>query len=502
MRRQLTNHSSVRHSLPLRRSVRQQQRQNLLSASEPSLPRQVEDYLVSLPSNNKLVRSHRIALSFFILTFPILGFGTAPAPSGGLFGTNNANPFGQSAPAPAATPFGGSLFGPKAPAPATGGLFGMPPAQQPGLGGSLGGGFGSSFGAPAQQQQQQQQTYAAYAVADDPLAFGSNPLFANSVPASARPVEEKKRPPIFTAFKGTPVNRSSTKITRLRGFGNTSTPGSSQSPLSFSTSVSGGAGTPTSSGRASPLRLANSLGDEAALSPNAFISRPGVKKLIINSSRSLGDSYLGKSVASPHDSSAPSKSTTSPSSSRKVSWNPETEVSTRQDSTFEESTPVKKSAGSNSNLGETEIPPRRTASAPVSSAPKHGAYWSSPPIEDLRKLPASALSAVANLVVGRVGYGEVVFEKPVDLTALNSVEDLFGELVSFQEKNVVVEKPLTGPATITLEGCWPLDKATRKPIRDPTHPRVQQHIKRLQHLADTKFIEYNDGRWSFEVSNF
>ncbi|KAI5476733.1 nuclear pore complex protein Nup98-Nup96 [Pseudohyphozyma bogoriensis] len=479
----------------------------------------------------------------------------APAAGGGLFG-GASNPFGSSttaAPAATSTFGGGGLFGAKPPAPAGGGLFGQPapaaggglfgqstqqPAQAGGLFGSTNS-LGGSFGGASQAQQQPQQS--AYAAADDLNAYGSNPLFANSTSAAAAPVEPKKKPPIFTAFRGTPINRSSTKITRLRGFGaSTASPGSVASPLSFGASIGPATpGTPASN-RGSPLRLVNGIGDEAALSPNAFVSRPSVKKLVIDR-KAIGDNFLGKSIGSPDAAGSASKAKDGPASAGrpKVTFNPEVEIPARErlftgntsiasghdDEHDFQGTPVKKSAGSNANLAEesaigsaskdassSDWLTRRPASAPVL---KKGDYYSKPSMEALQKLPAVALQSVADLIVGREGYGEVAFQVPVDLTTLNSVEDLYGGIIVFEDRNCTIYpetyegKPAPGqglnqPAVIALEHCWPLDKATRQPIKDPNHPRLQQHIKRLRNLPDTSFIDYqtDDGRWTFSVEGF
>lgn len=500
------------------------------------------------------------------------GFGqqTSAAPStGGLFGGTSTfgQPQGQ---AGTNNTFGsGGLFGAKPAQPATGGgLFGSSTAPSLGGGGGL---FGSSaqpqqqqqpqqtslFGStqqqqPQQQQQQQpfggslfgstnpagqpgQQPQAAYASADDANAYGSNPLFASVNPTAARPAEEKKKPPIFTAFRGTPVSRSSTKITRLRGFGSAST--SSPAPGSPLT-LSGGLGVSTNGvspgtpgGRGSPLKLMNGLSDEVALSPNAFVARPSVKKLVIDK-KTLGKSSLGASNGTPAKDS--------PARSR-LTFNPEVEVPGRS-SLFGGATPSRGTPAAEENEasfafsegvteGNTTLdspsaaksaasgassdwPARRPPAAPA--APKHGDYFTSPSLDTLQKLPAAKLRAVPDLVVGRVGYGQVAFSQPVDLTTLPSVEELLGGLVRLEDRNATVYpdeyddlKPPPGqglnvPATITLENCFPLDKATRKPVKEKDHPRVQQHMKRLRNLEGTEFVDFEPetGKWTFEVAEF
>lgn len=490
---------------------------------------------------------------------PLAAFGQSqPAAGGGLFGGGSS--FGQPATSSAPT-FGatGGLFGAKPAAPATGGLFGQstttpslfgsqPQQQQPQqqqqqpslFGQSLGSSFGGNLSTASQPQQA-----TAYAVADDINAYGSNPLFQSASPSS-RPAEEKKKPPIFTSFRGTPVNRSSTKITRLRGFGasTTSTNGSvgNNSPLSFGSSVGGSAGAPASpGGRGSPLRLVNGLGDEAAMSPNAFVSRSSVKKLVIDR-KAMSESPFGKGRAASSPAPPTDKDASKTNGRSKVTFNPEAELpsrgsnnlfassSSQRDGDEEpevfngaENTPVKRSGGSSANLGEDHTSntpkdplssssdwPRRPNNAPP---PKHGEYYTIPSIDSLKKLPAHSLRAVKDLIVGRVGYGQVAFQDPVDLTTLQSVEDLLGGIVVFEDRNCTVypddmdSKPRSGqglnvPATITLERCWPLDKATRQPIKEG--PRLEKHVKRLRSLPETSFISYEEaeGSWVFAVENF
>jgi len=67
-----------------------------------------------------------------------------------------------------------------------------------------------------------------------------------------------------------------------------------------------------------------------------------------------------------------------------------------------------------------------------------------------------------------------------------------------------VDEGMNQPAQITLERCWPLDRATRQPIRDPMHKRYRQHVARLQRMPDTEFVEYvgDSGTWIFRVQHF
>jgi len=479
-----------------------------------------------------------------------------PATGGGLFGSSTQ---------PGA---GGGLFGstqqqqPQQQQQQSTGLFGSLSQPAPQLGGSLFGGSSSLLGQQQPQQQQlgqqgqlglqQSQQQPQYASADDANAYGSNPLFASAGQSPARPADDKKKPPIFSAFRGTP--RSSTKITRLRGFGSSSSsspaPGGGSlgfSGLGSSTAsalggsvVGGRAGTPGGNGsslgggaRDSPLRLANGISDDVALSPNAFVSRPSVKKLVIDK-KSLGKSLGG--------AGSTASATASPRTAAKVQFDAAAPVTSR--SSLFSSHVVGSAGGASDGAGDASFvsegglteggnttldspsaartvaaePARARAGAQQQQQKEleDGEYFTVPSIDTLQKLPAAKLRSVRDLFVGRKGYGTVAFSAPVDLTTLDSVDELLGGLVRLEDRNATVypdeyeaSKPAPGeglnvPATITLDNCFPLDKATRKPIRDAKHPRVAAHIRRLRALDGTEFISFDaeTGEWSFAVESF
>lgn len=453
---------------------------------------------------------------------------------------------------------GGGLFGAPKLAASTGGLFGTAPSgglfgqqsqlaqQQQPQASLFGGGNSLGFGAGLSTASSQPTQQVMYAGAGDFDAYGANPLFANSTSSVVTP-EPKKKPPIFTAFRGTPINRSSTKITRLRGFGastSSASPASANgSALTFSTSSSSGGGVPGLPGtpnRGSPLRLVNGLGDEAALSPNAFVSRPSVKKLVID--------RKALSTNSP-DSNGPPKSASASSAGRKVTFNRDLDFQSRASTSFPgrddegdsyqtgggDSTPVRRSGGSSSNLCDDSLAsataaaslkdtdwtrqgspaPSTSAPAPTISRPlKRGDYSTEPSIDVLQKLPEDKLRGVSNLIVKRKGFGQVAFQDPVDLTTLESVEDLLGGVVDIGDRFASVygddqDKPAPGlglnvRAKITLEECWPMDKATREPNRRPDPAKVSAHRKRLARIPGTTDSEFNevDGTWTFTVPFF
>ena len=151
-----------------------------------------------------------------------------------------------------------------------------------------------------------------------------------------------------------------------------------------------------------------------------------------------------------------------------------------------------------------------------SGEPKEGEYCSEPPMATLSSWGHNELIAIEELVVGRVGYGRITFLDPVDLTGSGSVKQLFGDLVRFEDKECSVypdldnvDKPPPGSglnvrARVELDGCWPVDKATREPIKDENHPQMIKHLKRLRGMKDTKFDSFDmkEGKWAFTVDHF
>ena len=115
-----------------------------------------------------------------------------------------------------------------------------------------------------------------------------------------------------------------------------------------------------------------------------------------------------------------------------------------------------------------------------------------------------------------MGYGEIHFLDPVDLTGLPKLGSLLGEIVRFDDKECSVypdsddvDKPPPGSglnvrARIVLVRCWALDKATREPIKDEKHPMAVRHYKRLKHMKDTHFEGFaiEEGKWAFTVDHF
>ncbi|ANZ76062.1 BA75_02281T0 [Komagataella pastoris] len=147
---------------------------------------------------------------------------------------------------------------------------------------------------------------------------------------------------------------------------------------------------------------------------------------------------------------------------------------------------------------------------------KEDGYWSSPSIEVLSQLDTEELASVENLIIGRIGYGQVAFEQPVDLRDFKSdlQGSLFGKAVIFKRKVIQVysdweEKPQIGfglnvPAIITLEKCYPLDPVTRQPNTDPSNSDISSFITKLKSFNGMNYISYSpiSGTWVFGVEHF
>ncbi|KZP13486.1 C-terminal autoproteolytic domain of nucleoporin nup98 [Athelia psychrophila] len=163
-----------------------------------------------------------------------------------------------------------------------------------------------------------------------------------------------------------------------------------------------------------------------------------------------------------------------------------------------------------------EVNGRAQTEEPGEEDLQEGDYWVRPDLKVLRNAPYTELSAYDGIVVGRIGYGEIHFQEPVDLTGLSKLEQLKGHVVRFDDKECTVypdsddaDKPSPGTglnvrAKIILVKCWAVDKATREPIKDEKHPAAMKHLKRLKNMRDTHFegFDLEEGKWTFSVDHF
>jgi nuclear pore complex protein Nup98-Nup96 len=141
--------------------------------------------------------------------------------------------------------------------------------------------------------------------------------------------------------------------------------------------------------------------------------------------------------------------------------------------------------------------------------PKPGEYWSSPTLEQLKKMSKQELKSVPNFIVGRQHIGQIKFNhgKPVDLSEVD-LDKLYGDIVQLNARNATVygesctclPKPPLGtalnqPSEIVLGNSWPRNRAGKKDVK---------HLERLKRVAGTTFINYNQstGEWTFSVPHF
>ena len=431
-----------------------------------------------------------------------------PATGGGLFGNSTLGQQPQNQQTNNA--FGGGLFGGAKPAP-TLGTSTSTGQQQPGLGNSLFGGnaLGAStatMGASALGQSQAPLTASiAQPIASNPPIFSMLPPGPRAVTLDQQP---KKKPGYFVDVPTrAPVPqlqlRYAPASTKLRGFSSTSTlPGAGSSQL--------GGGSLLLSGRPNALSLSKSSPN--VLSPDSFLTNGGASPTLGSGARqSVKKLTLDKKVE-PADLF--SKSTAGVGGG--PAFNPKLSIAARESEAAaapraESPTPKQKS-----KFGAHEAPASPTKAPKDPSELQEGDYWVRPPLETLKSLGHDELMAFPGLVVGRIGYGQITFLEPVDLTGLPRLSSLLGEVVRFDDKECSVypdadeaEKPPAGSglnvkARIELVRCWALDKATREPIKDESHPSAVRHLKRLKGMKHTNFESFDieEGKWTFTVDHF
>ncbi|KAF8676133.1 hypothetical protein AX14_005000 [Amanita brunnescens Koide BX004] len=207
----------------------------------------------------------------------------------------------------------------------------------------------------------------------------------------------------------------------------------------------------------------------------------------------------------------------------KVTFSPQLSAAIREKDAAAAALPQTQSTAS-STRGVQRTPNKFTARAKEGSQADgadadtldEGDYYVTPDLSTLKKLGYDELSSFEGLVVSRVGYGEVQFLEPVDLTGLPKLGALLGEVIRFEDKECSVypdsedaDKPPPGSglnvkAKLALLRCWAVDKGSREPIKDPSHPAAVKHLKRLKNMKDTHFESFDivEGKWTFTVDHF
>lgn len=437
------------------------------------------------------------------------GFGATTTNTGGLFGQNTSNAgniFGAKPTQPAPNTFGGfggSTLGgfgaaQAAPAPTTnanpfGAFAGFGQSTAPAPTGTTTGLFGTSTAQPQPQQ-------ALTASVDQPFSSGI-PVFellpgaaaaAGTLAASA--FATKKQPNFFMKRKPLPSAKavaslnSSTAVNPLRGFAGSVTatkPG--QSGLNM---MLRGGTMPSTTGTLSTMGssfMGGTLSEKkAGLSSDVFVSN--VKKLQINKdvSKDQLTSSLAQVAARKGHNGTLGLLGSSPSPA----------------------------PGSTSRPAIAAKPSEPSRDQTQSDKLEKGEYWISPEESKLKSLPFKDLEAFEHFKCGRVGYGQVEFLEPVNLTTIGAVKDIPNKYIIFDERECTVypdehDKPPVGQglnvrARITLENCWAVDRATREPIKDENHPKAAHHLKKLQSMPETTFESFDiqTGEWTFIVEHF
>ncbi|KAI0030519.1 nucleoporin autopeptidase-domain-containing protein [Vararia minispora EC-137] len=391
------------------------------------------------------------------------------------------------------------------------GLFGSALGQsttQPSGAGMFGNGglFGSKPAAPTMGQSQTAQPAAGTLQPSISQPVATNlPIFSmlpSSSTSSTFDQSTKKKTNLFEPMVKTPTPRVvafQSSAQKSRGYASSSRSATPNGNLGFS----------LASGRPNVLNFsvsASRIGPEG-FTPNAVLGssvpKTSVKKLILDKKVDASE-IMRRSSASP----APGK----------VAFNPALSVAAREreDSAAPQiGNPTSTRRGGARFVGPTSS--EATLSGETDDKElQDGDYWSKPSIAELSKLGHEQLTAVSGLVVGRTGFGQIEFLVPVDLTTLSRLSALLGDVIRFENMECTVypdsdevDKPPPGTglnerARITLLRCWPLDKATRQPIKDTAHPTAVKHVKRLQRMAMTKFesFDLNEGKWTFVVEHF
>ncbi|KAJ7068811.1 nucleoporin autopeptidase-domain-containing protein [Mycena amicta] len=422
--------------------------------------------------------------------------------STGLFGNNAAKPLapamGQSNSMGGSTLFGGG-----------GGAFGNNPGANNGL-------FGGSMMNTGFNNSQQPQGMLTASIAQ-PIATDLFSMLPPGPHAMSLEQSTKKKVPFFVDVPmRAPVPRVglsySPASSKLRGFGSSST--------MTITSAQNSPGNPFHQGNLAASALGqNRPGVLRVDSPDALLrsstptlgsgTRNSVKKLILDKKVEPGELF---------------SKTSSPGSAgkAKITFSPALSIAAREKEAAAAASNATRLVDSPS--APVRIPsgnrfaaqPRANADDEQGDGDEEGTYWVRPDLNTLRQAGYTKLSAFPDLVVGRVGYGEIQFLEPVDLTGLPKLNVLLGGVVRFEDKECSVypdsdevEKPPPGQglnvrARMTLVRCWAVDKATREPIKDASHPSAVKHLKRLKNMKETTFesFDLSKGEWVFTVDHF
>ena len=139
-------------------------------------------------------------------------------------------------------------------------------------------------------------------------------------------------------------------------------------------------------------------------------------------------------------------------------------------------------------------------------------YYISPSMETLGNKSLIELRKINNLIIGHRDYGKVEFLEPVDLSN-TPLDTLCDDIVVFGQKSCSIYencsmKPKKGEGInvrcrVTLYSCFPIDKETRKPIKNLQHPLLKRSIAKLKENPVYKFESYDPvtGTYSYTVDS-
>lgn len=297
---------------------------------------------------------------------------------------------------------------------------------------------------------------------------------------------------------------------KLRGFGSVSSLASSQTAGNGSISFT--------SGKPNALSLSRADGMSSSVGPD-FLGRSGSPALGSGGRQSVKKVILEKKI----EPTELFVKTGSPGGIRtgKVTFSPALSVASREKDAALASASQPHDSPTPTSRTQPQRSPKVSASAQAEEPKKSteledGDYWVKPNLDVLKKAGYDELSAFEGLIVGRKGYGEIQFLEPVDLTGLPKLGSLLGSVVRFDDKECCVypdsdvsDKPPPGSglnvkARMCLERCWAVDKASREPIKDASHPIAVKHLKRLKNMKDTHYEDFDSktGTWTFTVDHF
>ncbi|KAK0527244.1 hypothetical protein OC835_005044, partial [Tilletia horrida] len=318
-----------------------------------------------------------------------------------------------------------------------------------------------------------------------------------------------------------------------------------------------GPGSPAALRTGSP-GVFRALGNDGGLSNQSFSSRPSVKRLVLTDGGSVAGTPNATRSGSVNPFDSPSRDLASARRSgtlppgRAANFSPAFEVPAGQtrdsragvadsDVSFSfagrggaaDESPSKGDGASRSLFADRPLADSAASRAAaqendIDSLPC--GYKMTPKLSELRRMTKTELRTVRDFTVSRPGFGSVRFLPPVDLSTIADLASIPGGIVQIRQKECYVypEKDecvpgidgmksgyvpgpkaaqgeaLNVPAVVSLDKCWPIDKATREPIKDADHVRVKQLINKLKNKAETKFIDFHapTGTWQFQVEHF